>query len=562
MKSANTKNAQLRYIAYMRKSTEGDERQALSLGKQEDAIKEAFPDLDIIDWVKESRSAFEAENRPAFDNVLKRIQNGEADGIVAWKINRLSRNALDAGKIAHYIDKGIIKDLKFARESFENTPDGVKNLLYALADSSYYSASLAIDVKEGNDRKRKLGWLPQASFSGYKDELNPLRYEDGQPEKITAVDEERFYLLQKAWKLFLTGEYSVPAILKILNNQYGYRTRKTPNGGGNPLSRQALYKIFTNVRYAGRIPDPITGELLKGAYQPMVSIEEYNLTQRLLGRRGKPRISEKKTFVYKGIAICGECGCSVTAEKHIKRSGLQYTYYHCTHKKKGYKCKQPSIEEKELTRQLEEIFDGLTIRKEFEKWGLEVIHEMNDETSSDRERLLKSQNKAIEENEAKLDRLLKYLANGTISGEEFATISEKIKAETERIKEEQGQTLKNGNDWRETMRRTLNVLFNGREKFENGDVFTKREVLQSLGSNTILKDGKISINTYKWLEPIKNEYKNLESQFLEGSNSNLQIKNTSNEAVRQQWRRVGDSNSRCRFPHTSDLANRPLQPLG
>jgi len=25
---------------------------------------------------------------------------------------------------------------------------------------------------------------------------------------------------------------------------------------------------------------------------------------------------------------------------------------------------------------------------------------------------------------------------------------------------------------------------------------------------------------------------------------------------------VGDSNSRCRFPHTSDLANRPLQPLG
>ena len=112
------------------------------------------------------------------------------------------------------------------------------------------------------------------------------------------------------------------------------------------------------------------------------------------------------------------------------------------------------------------------------------------------------------------------------------------------------------------MRRTLNVLFNGRDKFENGDVFAKREVLQSLGSNTVLKDGKISINTYKWLEPIKKEHKNLESQFLEGSNSDLQIKNTSNEAVRQKWRRVGDSNSRYRFPRTNDLANRPLQPLG
>ena len=28
------------------------------------------------------------------------------------------------------------------------------------------------------------------------------------------------------------------------------------------------------------------------------------------------------------------------------------------------------------------------------------------------------------------------------------------------------------------------------------------------------------------------------------------------------WRRVGDSNSRSRFPQTNDLANRPLQPLG
>ena len=31
---------------------------------------------------------------------------------------------------------------------------------------------------------------------------------------------------------------------------------------------------------------------------------------------------------------------------------------------------------------------------------------------------------------------------------------------------------------------------------------------------------------------------------------------------KQSWRRRGDSNSRCRSPHTNDLANRPLQPLG
>ena len=77
------KEQKLRYIAYMRKSTEGNERQALSMGKQEDAIREAFPDLNIIDWIKESRSAFKANNRPAFEEILERIKRGEADGIVA-----------------------------------------------------------------------------------------------------------------------------------------------------------------------------------------------------------------------------------------------------------------------------------------------------------------------------------------------------------------------------------------------------------------------------------------------------------------------------------------------
>lgn len=525
----------------MRKSTEGDERQALSLGKQEDIIKEAFPDLNIIDWVKESRSAFAAENRPAFDDVLKRIKNGEADGIVAWKSNRLSRNALDAGKVTHYINIGIIKDLKFARESFENTPDGIKNLQYALADSNYYSANLSEDVREGNDRKRKLGWLPQANLSGYMDVLNPRRYEDGQPENITAIDPERFPLLQRAWKLFLTGEYSVSAITDILNNQWGYRTRKTPNSGGKPLSRQALYQIFANIRYAGKIPDPKTGELLDGVYQPMITIEEYNRTQQLLGKRGKPRISEKKTFVYKGIAICGECGCSITAEHKYRRKN-HYVYYHCTHRRKGHQCKQPSIEEKEFTRQLEEIFNNLTIRKEFQEWGMETIREMNEKDSIDSEALLASQTRTITATEAKANKLLDCLLNGVITDEEYKAKSEAIKKELEKLKAEQKQTLENSNDWRETMRRTLDVLFGGQEKFENGDNFAKREVLQSLGSNTVLKDGKISINTYKWLEPIKNEYKKLEKQFLEGSNLDLQIKNASNEAICKQWQGRQESN--------------------
>lgn len=79
---------------------------------------------------------------------------------------------------------------------------------------------------------------------------------------------------------------------------------------------------------------------------------------------------------------------------------------------------------------------------------------MNDEESNDREALLASQTKAIKDTEAKANRLLDYLIGGIITEEEYTSKSEAIKAELKQLKIEQGQTLENGNEWRETMHRT------------------------------------------------------------------------------------------------------------
>src|ERR1039458_1523577 len=102
-----------KYIAYLRKSEERKERQVLSIESQKAEIKKRFPDLNIIDFVQETRSAFKPYNRPAFDNMLKRIYAGEADGIVSWYPNRLSRNEIEAANITYGLRSGTIKDLKF-----------------------------------------------------------------------------------------------------------------------------------------------------------------------------------------------------------------------------------------------------------------------------------------------------------------------------------------------------------------------------------------------------------------------------------------------------------------
>lgn len=167
------KNRKLRYIAYLRKSTEANERQALSIDAQRNEILKCFPNLNIIDWVQESKSAFEAENRPAFSAMMERIKRGEADGIVAWQPTRLSRNSMDAGQITHYFSHGIIKDLQFVTASFENTPEGVKSLQYALADSQYYSANLSRDVKRGNREKEAQRLAAHGEFVGLFESEEP-----------------------------------------------------------------------------------------------------------------------------------------------------------------------------------------------------------------------------------------------------------------------------------------------------------------------------------------------------------------------------------------------------
>lgn len=60
----------------------------------------------IVDEFIEKRSA-KIPGRPIFNEILSRIQNGEAQGIVCWKIDRLSRNPVDSGKIQWMLQQNI-----------------------------------------------------------------------------------------------------------------------------------------------------------------------------------------------------------------------------------------------------------------------------------------------------------------------------------------------------------------------------------------------------------------------------------------------------------------------
>ena len=94
-----------KFFLYARKSTDEPDRQILSIEAQIAELKEfaVKEQLNIVQTFIESQTAKDP-GRPIFNEVLSRIEKGEAEGILAWHPDRLARNSVDGGKIIWLLD--------------------------------------------------------------------------------------------------------------------------------------------------------------------------------------------------------------------------------------------------------------------------------------------------------------------------------------------------------------------------------------------------------------------------------------------------------------------------
>ncbi|MFA6184497.1 MAG: recombinase family protein [Parcubacteria group bacterium] len=540
---ADTTKNKNTYVLYVRKSSEEEDRQVLSIESQTNELKKIATkfDLKIVKTIQESKSA-KATGRNGFNEMISFLASGKANGILCWKLDRLARNMVDGGTIIDMLQRQKINHIRtHDRDYFPAENSLLLAVEFGMANQ--FIRDLSNNAKRGLRTKAEKGWLPGVAKPGY---LNEKGGEQG--DKKIIIDPKGFSLIKMVFDKMLTGLYRPAQVLDMLNNEWGYRSPKRKKSGGKPMAVSAFYSLLSDPFYCGDFEYPAGSEnWYKGKHQPMITPAEFDTLQRILGKKDnpRPRISHTPDTAFYGLFRCADCGSVITPDqktqtictkckykfssihkKECPQCGLEitnmenptelkYTYYGCT-KKKNPDCNQMSIELKKLDKQVVEILSGIKISENIKNWYIKNLNEYNEQEVVDRSQIQKSLQENYNDCQKRLDNLLalKISPQNTkgeiLSDEDFFNARKRINSEMLQVKEKIDDTEDRASKWTDMAIDAFNFACYASYHYEHGDVLMKKSIILGFGSNLLIKDGELIVSLPKHLELIKNSNSRLQ----------------------------------------------------
>ncbi len=529
---ATKSQSKIKYFLYARKSSESEDRQVQSIEDQENRLTElaAILGLEIKEILTEAKSAKKPYNRPVFSAMLKRIEKGEAQGILCWQINRLSRNPIDSGTISWMLQQGNIQSIQTIDKQY--LPDD--NVLLFNVESgmaNQYIIDLRKNCRRGMVGRAERGWYPAQA---------PLGYTNDKANHKIIPDRKYYPVIRRMWDMMLSGKYNPEQIKNIANKEWGFRSPKHKQLGNKELSTGMIYKLFGNIFYAGMFE--WAGNLYTGNHKPMITLAEFDHVQVLLGRKGKPRLKHHD-FAYTGLIRCSVCQSMFTATEKIKlvKSTGQcktYTYYHCTRKNKKVSCTNAPLTPTNLETQIETELEKYTIAPEFLSWGLNALELEKAKVSEDIAGTKVMQENSLAEAQKELDSLTRMRYKELIDDEAFIKERDTLKSTIARITVQLRENENHAEKWIMLTEQAFYFATYARENFIHGTKDIKREIVSSFGSNYEVNDKKLLYEASVWLIPIAKEYSALLAEYrrLElQKDLEKELWNTQLDSIIQRW---------------------------
>lgn len=512
-----------RFALYVRKSSESEDRQVLSIESQVEHLKDYAKKqgFTIYKVYQDSASAHKPHNRPQFSQMMKDIKRKKINGVLSWKADRLARNLIEGGQIIHILQTQILEAIVTPHQSYF-PQSNMLLLTIEFGMANQYSLDLSKNIRRGNRTKTLQGGWCHAAPTGY---LN------NRIHKTIIKDPQRFDHVKKMFQLYLTGNYSLADICNISRNQWDFKTLKHKKRGGRYLLEATLYKILKNPFYAGWVCT--SGIVAKGNHDPMISQADFDEIQVLLSKNNHSQYinTHALSFPYKNLMTCSGCGGVITVQKKTKYNcpkcnqqhcsrypkrcscghiitqeiidkGKNYVYYHCTKKKGRSKenwtpCKQPYVNQKTIENQLIKYVEKLTpFHEPFTTWVSQCLKKVA-ENSEESKAIYNLQQKLQEVNQ-KEQNLLELAVDRLISSSEFKKKKLALESNKESLKNQIKKFKKD--TLHLDVEKICKRLKHLGEEFKNLPPERKKSFLKKIGSNYKLQGKNLVID---WHPAIK-----------------------------------------------------------
>lgn len=266
-----TCKSQKRVAIYIRVSTREQAMEGYSLEAQERTLTEycMSKKYDIYSVYKdEGISAKDIIHRPGIMRLLENAKAQKFEIILVWKLTRFSRSLPNLTAVCEELDKYNVSLVSYS-EAFDcTTPAGrmIRNMLGTVAqfEREVISENVAMAMLErAIEGKRTCHEI--VGYDNYGKDSFTIN--EGEAEYVNFVHDT--YMERKN-----IIEVTALAI------QRGYKGRR-----GGIAHVQSIYVILTRPEYAGW--NSFKGQIYKGDYKPIRTVDQFNSVQRLLMRQGK-----------------------------------------------------------------------------------------------------------------------------------------------------------------------------------------------------------------------------------------------------------------------------------
>jgi len=446
------------YFGYIRVSTVRQGERGSSLIEQKSAIEgyAARNGLAIAGWYEEMETAAK-QGRRVFNAMLSELSKGVARGVIIHKIDRSARNLKDWAHLGELIDAGV--EVHFAHEALDLLSRGgrLSADIQAVVAADYIR-NLRDEVKKGFYGRLKQGFYPLPA---------PLGYLDRGKAKAKEIDPVAGPLVREAFEIYARGEHSIEQLVEVMSAK-GLRGQR-----GGSIARATLAALFHNPFYIGLIAIKRTGETFQGAHAPLIDKRLFDRVRQVAaGRTGG--WTSPRTFAYRRLIRCGECGLSLVGE--LQKG---HVYYRCHSKT----CTRPSLRGDRVDARFAEVLAKIAFSDEDLRDLRDFVGDVQSGFGLRRAQRRESAARDLAACETRLARLTDAYVDGVLDRESFEHRKRLLLEERQALADRVSRP--ENHDLADTVLADLELATVAQLRFGSADEGEKRDIVKSVTSKLV-----------------------------------------------------------------------------